>query len=527
MRLDSFTRGTTVPSHCMATAPDSIAESAFKSPRDSTPLADRIARYLPILAGAVVVALIFVLDCLLSSGAKFPNDDAYIALHNAQVLWAGRDSVYQGTPALFGATSGAQLALLMLFESFIPSAPVALLALCGVMTFVYVLGVYFLSLNSGFSRTSAILTALASLLFAGCLFQFLNGLDTGMAMAAVIWCLALLSSKRYRPALGALCGVMPFVRPELAVLGAGAILVMLCDAKIGGREKAATVVLAAASAAPFLAWYWIDTGGVVPTTIGAKAYFFAEGNLPLSGRLNLLSGGVGMGLVYGFPLIFCLAMVRGQPLKFLCFGFILIVLFAYLQRFPGGWEANSGRYFFVFAPVVVFAVIDSYAAADAPRRRFIRSCIIASIATTGYASYKQFQSYHYYLTVFTPAVVETVGWADKHLPAGATVMVHDAGYIGYAGDFHLVDFTGLKTPACLAVNRRMTFPSDGAMLPEAIRTIANQFHPQYLVTVKVWNDKLHIVGSLRRGGWRVRKIFQSRKAPRDAEVYEIFSLAKD
>ena len=105
-------------------------------------------------------------------------------------------------------------------------------------------------------------------------------------------------------------------------------------------------------------------------------------------------------------------------------------------------------------------------------------------------------------------------------------MVHDAGYIGYAGDFHLVDFTGLKTPECLAINRRITLPSNGAMLPEAIRTIANRYQPQYLITVKVWNDELHVADSLRRGGWRVTKIFESRKAPRDAEIYEIFSLAK-
>lgn len=465
----------------MATAPNSMAESVFNPPRGASAHADRSARYLPVLTAAVAVALIFVLDYLLGGGAKFPNDDAYIALHNAQVLWAGRDSAYLGTPALVGATSGAQLALLMLFESFIPSAPVALPALCGVAAFIYVLGVYFLSLNSGFSRAIAIAIALASLLFAGCLFQFLNGLDTGMAMAAVIWCLALLSSRRYRPALGALCGVLPFVRPELAVLSAGAMLVMVCDSKISLREKAAIVALAAASATPFLAWYWTDTGRIIPTTISAKTYFFAQAHYPLSARLQLIMPGVETALVYGFPLIFCLAMVRGLPLKLLCFGFILIVLFSYLQRFPGGWEANSGRYFFIFAPVVVFSVIDSYAAADAPRRGFIRSCIIASIATTGYASYKQFQSYHYYLTVFRPAVVETVQWADKHLPAGATVMIHDAGYIGYAGDFHLVDFTGLKTPACLKINRRLTYPSGGAMLPRAIRTIANQFQPQFLI----------------------------------------------
>ncbi len=386
----------------MATAPDSISGLGFASRRHSAPREDRIARGAPILIAAAVVALIFALDYLLSGGAKFPNDDAYIALHNAQVLWAGQDSAYRGTPALVGATSGAQLALLMLFECLIPSAPVALLALCGVVTLAYVLGVYFLGLTCGFPRNLSVAMALASLLVEGCLFQFLNGLDTGLAMAAVIWCLALLDAKRYRPALAILCGVMPFVRPELAVLSAGAVLVMLCDAKISRREKVLVVALAAASATPFLAWYWIDTGSVIPTTIGAKTYFSAEANLPLSERLSLLAGGVRIGLVYDVPLIFCLAMVRSRPLRLLCFGFILIVLFAYLQRFPGGWEANSGRYFFIFAPVVVFAVIDSYAAADAPRRRFVRSCIIASIATTSYASYKQFESYHYYLTVSDP-----------------------------------------------------------------------------------------------------------------------------
>jgi hypothetical protein len=33
-----------------------------------------------------------------------PMDDAYITLHNAQVVWAGRDPNYPGTSALAGAT---------------------------------------------------------------------------------------------------------------------------------------------------------------------------------------------------------------------------------------------------------------------------------------------------------------------------------------------------------------------------------------------------------------------------------------
>jgi hypothetical protein len=242
----------------------------------------RAARFIPVLGLGILVAAAFGLAFHRIGGAKFPNDDAYIALHNAQVLWAGHDAAYSGVPALIGATSGAHLALLMFFECFVPSAPLALFLLCGVVTFGYVLAIYVLCLNYECSRAIAAAFASGSLLVAGSIFQFLNGLDTGLAMTAVACDLALLASKRHPCLLAILCGVMPFVRPELAVLSAGSILVLLSDADKSHQEKTVAIVLATAAVLPFLTWYWIGTGSPMPSTISAKAYFFAEANLPLA-----------------------------------------------------------------------------------------------------------------------------------------------------------------------------------------------------------------------------------------------------
>src|SRR5690349_19048294 len=55
----------------------------------------------------------------------FPLDDAYITLHNAQVLWSGSDRNYPGVPALMGATSPVHLALvaglMLVFDPLVAS----------------------------------------------------------------------------------------------------------------------------------------------------------------------------------------------------------------------------------------------------------------------------------------------------------------------------------------------------------------------------------------------------------------------
>ena len=66
---------------------------------------------------AAVILLAASLHRALLGSPVFPVNDAYITLHNAQVLHWGHDPNYPGTPALAGATSAVHLALVVLLIS--------------------------------------------------------------------------------------------------------------------------------------------------------------------------------------------------------------------------------------------------------------------------------------------------------------------------------------------------------------------------------------------------------------------------
>ena len=105
------------------------------------------SRWTDAGALALVTVAVFAIVYCVNGGAAFPTDDAFINLHNAQVLRLGRDENYQGVPALVGATSGAHLALLLAFEQLVYPDTAALYALSSLSGVAYVLGVFYVCLN--------------------------------------------------------------------------------------------------------------------------------------------------------------------------------------------------------------------------------------------------------------------------------------------------------------------------------------------------------------------------------------------
>src|SRR6266404_504215 len=201
----------------------------------------------------VLAALVaFAVAHRVIGGPLFPNDDAFINLHNAQVLWLGHDDAYRDVPALVGATSGAHLALLMLFETFIPADATALFVLGAAVAAFYLVGLFAMCKNVGCSRFEATLIALAGLILAGSIFQLLNGLDTGLAMAAVAWNIKLLTDGKRTLWLPVLCGAMPFIRPELGFLSIASMFVVLRDRELSIDFRAKAVALCVLAATPFL-----------------------------------------------------------------------------------------------------------------------------------------------------------------------------------------------------------------------------------------------------------------------------------
>jgi hypothetical protein len=121
-----------------------------------------------------------------------------------------------------------------------------------------------------------------------------------------------------------------------------------------------------------------------------------------------------------------------------------------------------------------------------------------------------------------------VAWMNANLPAGVTVMVHDAGYIAYAGRFQLVDLVGLKTPGAAEIHKRITYPSAGANRAEAVIGIAKEFEPRYLLVIHAWEEIYGFADELRANGWSAREIYKSHApagtSPRD--IYELYELDK-
>jgi hypothetical protein len=472
---------------------------------------------------ALIAIIVFALVYYVDGGAAFPTDDAFINLHNAQVLRLGHDENYVGVPALVGATSGLHLALLFALERLVHPDAAALFVLGAFAAVTYVLGVFQMCANTGCSRLESALIALGSLVLAGSLFQFLNGMDTGLAMAAVAWNIKLLTDEKRTFWLPMLCGLMPFIRPELSFLSVGSMLILFLDGNCSVRSKLAAAVVAGSSAVPFLFWYWIDTGLLVPNTVGAKMYYFAERYADWPGKLRVVFTAMSLAALACFPLFLCLRLIRPRAVALLLALFALAFVGSYLLNFPGGLLHNGGRYLYVFAPIVLFGVACGLSATS--RKQTLRLAAISALFLPLVFG-AQLSDYRSRITGYRESLADVVNWINVNLPDRPTVMVHDAGYISYAAHVPLVDLVGLKTPAAIDFHRRLTFPSAGQLRSDAIADIAMVFKPQYLVVLQDWNDKFDIVDGLRSNGFTVEEVYAGR-APSGtpaADIYHLYRL---
>ncbi len=125
----------------------------------------------------------------------FPVDDAYITLHNARVLNTGADDNYSGVPPVVGATSPLHLLLVtLLLSAFEPER--ALLAASWIGVTLYVFGLMRLVWAHSGSIPHATLVVATGLMAGLTLHQLFNGMETGLAMAGLVWALVLVSENR-------------------------------------------------------------------------------------------------------------------------------------------------------------------------------------------------------------------------------------------------------------------------------------------------------------------------------------------
>src|SRR5207248_9680865 len=127
------------------------------------------------------------------------------------------------------------------------------------------------------------------------------------------------------------------------------------------------------------------------------------------------------------------------------------------------------------------------------------------------------------VTGYHNSLVDMAQWMNANLAAGSVVMVHDAGYIAYAGHFPLIDLAGLKTPAAIDVHKALTYPSAGELRPKAVAKIADLFKPSHLLVVQRWDDDYRFTDGLRAWGWMVSELYASNLSS-DTPVSEAYHL---
>jgi len=505
---------------------DEIAE--VSAPRQSSPNPSTPSR-----ATYAIVALLVVVAWTLyhrtANSIGLPIDDGYISLHSAQVLHWGADPNFRNVAPLAGVTNAPYVLLLYLLLFFLP--PITALhaaTLLGILC--YTLGL--IALGRAFRLPwPAILTLTALGSTAGfATYQLLNGVETGTAMGATVWIFALAKANtiRSRRAAAILCGTAPFLRPELVVLSAPVLLAMTWQEYIeqdcGQKKLAQTtrsclplLILAAIAAAPWLLWYGISTGTVIPQSIAAKRLFYAEACATPAYRWMITRIGIRAVLTgIGFLALSLIFLLRSTMGKF-ALAFIPVFVFAYYKQLPAGFLFSRGRYAYILLPIFLLGLITGLA----DRSRWIQRAAYVLLGLSCLQTAKQFPEtwaqFVHDRDTFYQSLTTVADWTNHHLPPNATVLIHDAGYISYATKFQLIDFVGLKTPSAIEVNRKLTYASCGAGRAQAISEIARESKSEYLIVGDEWDRGLGITSGLRDQHWGVKEI-----AP--AGGYHVFQL---
>lgn len=477
--------------------------------------------WLYAAAAAFVLALALLHRNLLGAAPVFPLDDAYITLHNAEAFWLGRDSNYAGASPLTGATSVVHLGLVILLASIF-STLTAQVVVLWLAVLAYALGLVRLCRVHGAPPGLTTLLTLVGLFAAQTPYQLTNGLETGLAMAAVVWALTLASnhaSGQSRLWLAGLCGTLPYIRPELAAL---ALPLLALQAGRRVREAAANgdpadalrpiltdLALAGLCAAPWALWCGTSLGTPFPTSAEAKRLFFAQAALPPLVRAGgVWEGLAGWGRDVGLPLLALAPLsARFAPGR-AGLVFAVCLLGAYWLYFPWALPTYEFRYLYPLLPLPLLGAAIALGSARPWVRRAAAALLVLCLGQIGlgarwnagkYLSYRDTTRYH---------LMPVVRWCRDSLPPHARVLVHDAGYISRGTDFRLTDLVGLKTPASVQYHRALTYPSGGRKRVEAISRIALVSHADFLIVLRLWERDFGIAHGLWERGWDVRAINQ-------------------
>ncbi len=453
---------------------------------------------------AALFTICFATVHILRPTPTFPLDDGYITLHSAQAMHAGFDRNYPGISPLYGVTSAPFLGLVYLL--LFPLSPLAALDVaCWLGVLCYCLGLLRMARALRLLPRDSALLCLLGLTTSYVPYHMLNGLETSWALAGIAWTLALVSdSSRWWLCAAAAAGTTASIRPDL--LPFAGIVVLILAAKLY-RQRGLSWHLALVFAVSLLpialcmAWYLHATGVPYPQTGFAKQAFFAQNAAPwitkiLTESATLLFFFLSVGvLCVSSRQLFRSTLGRGMLL------FAGVFCLSIYLQFPGAMVWNRSRYPVILVPILIWALADQLRI-DRSARRILNLSLTYSL----FFAILALNLYVRDCRKYDGGSREVASWCNRNLPAGSTLLVHDAGYIAYGTPFRVVDMVGLKTPSAIPLNRAITLPSLGKLRSIAVSDLAREYHTDYLVILDGWPFTLNLVPELRSLGWKVEPL---------------------
>jgi hypothetical protein len=482
----------------------------------TAPATFKTQRYFYIIT-SLLILLFAILYLYLLYPLSFILDDTYIIIHNIQALISGYDINYPGVSALDGATSLVYLALVRFFACFV-SPLWAVYIITWLSILIYALGLLRLAFIYAASNLQAVMFLISGFLIGFTLLNLLNGLETGLAFAMLVWTIIfiILEINTAKNISGnILLGLLPFVRPELILF---TFILWSSRGFYYWREQKnlkylciqliKDLFIISLTALPFALWYFIALGMPYPQTLDAKKYFFAEQNYPTSAKSfvafsNLYNFGRTLGVI---NFIIILSLMLFTPLSRIFLLFFIVFFLLYLFIFPTALCYNNYRYLYLWIPLMLYGIIACNKHPNYAVRLFSYIFLVLLFINSIFNFPIRWKNYlNLYHEVSTEHVLLKT-WCEKNISSNNIILIQDAGYLAYATDFHLIDFVGLKTPENIRFHQTLTFPSNGQKRAEAIAHIIRQSHPQYLMITQDWNNRFHITEGLKQQGVKLQKM---------------------
>lgn len=438
----------------------------------------------------------------------FVYDDSYITLANAISLRTGATPF--SSPALTGSTSVAHTLIVGFLSEF--TAPETALALSNSLAFLSALiGISQICRHLGFSSQH---TAAMTIAYACCgltLMHAHNGLETSLVFAGSAWAIYFTTTEN-QTGSAVIAGALPWIRPELGLLS------LYCMSTMGEnftlRGVLRWLLIALATTLPFLAITYTNTQSFVPQTMAGKLAWFSEDCANTDWKIATTKSTVAA-YIKNIGVIFIgiagLLISQSRKCHFLAAA-ILIFYTCYYTLFPGALGHYNLRYqYFSYTPLFYgLLIIGNRATKPQSIRNYLAVALTAQLAFADVPL--NIETNKAGRTFTEQSIVPIAEWINHNTNPGATILIHDAGYIGYTSQRKLVDLVGLKTPAAVKINQQINHKSCGRNRGASIAKIASIYSPQYLVTLDAWDSIFHITSALEPSGEResLERVFSSR-----------------